>query len=154
MACLVTVVVLFLRSCGGRRYDRRPHYCFQSSNICPCSADPFFSHPIGPLQFLLPCSPPVTVQIYLSRSSKRAGSTDTPKPYTVAISGRPAHPTPSDSKAAPLSERGGAKTSVRKPPMLTLPLKKSASQSSYSPLDMPSYRSPIKSPSQYFQICY
>ena len=128
---------------------------FQTSNdsnsVLPT---PFSFHPYGPLQLFLLCSSPVTVQIYLSRPSKRAGPTDTPKSCTVAVSGRPALPTPPVSKAAPLSEKGGAKAPVRKPPTFTLPLKKSASQLSYSPLDTPSYRSPIKSPSQYFQICY
>uniref|UniRef100_A0AAQ5YQF8 HELP domain-containing protein n=1 Tax=Amphiprion ocellaris TaxID=80972 RepID=A0AAQ5YQF8_AMPOC len=60
------------------------------------------------------------------------------------------------SSRAFVARKGGAAkvSTVRKTPSFNLQLRKSGSLSSYSPLDTPSYRSPIKSPSQYFQICY
>ena len=128
---------------------------FQTSNVSNSvlpTPSPF-TH-MAPLQLFLLCSSPVTVQIYLSRPSQRAGPADTPKSCTVTVSGRPALPTPPVSKAAPLSEKGEAKAPVTQPPTFTPPPEKSVRQSSYSQLDAPSYRRPSKSPSQYFQICY
>lgn len=91
----------------------------------------------------------VTVQIYLHRPSKRTGSTEPPK----SASAVPSQSTNTPSEAKVLSERA-ARLASRKVPPFTLPLRKCTSQFAHSPLDMPSYRSPIKSPSQYFQICY
>ncbi|CDQ93516.1 unnamed protein product [Oncorhynchus mykiss] len=92
----------------------------------------------------------VTVQIYLSRPSKRIGTAEAPKPSVAAVSGRSSAPhTAPDSKNAP--DRSVRSTGVRKTPTFTIPLKKSVS---HTPLDTPNYRSPVKSPSQYFQICY
>ncbi|KAE8289682.1 Echinoderm microtubule-associated protein-like 1 [Larimichthys crocea] len=98
----------------------------------------------------------VTVQIYLSRSAKRTGTSG--KPVASAITARSAtNPQQtSESNKASMAKKGGpAKVpAARKTPNFSIQLRKSGSLSSYSPLDTPSYRSPIKSPSQYFQICY
>uniref|UniRef100_A0A4W5R584 EMAP like 1 n=1 Tax=Hucho hucho TaxID=62062 RepID=A0A4W5R584_9TELE len=98
----------------------------------------------------------VTVQIYLAHPSKRTRTAEAPKSNAAAVSGRcSAPPTAPDSKSA--SDKSVKSNGVRKTPTFALPLRKSVRQSSYtpySPLDKPSYRSPIKSPSQYFQICY
>ncbi|CAB1334876.1 unnamed protein product, partial [Coregonus sp. 'balchen'] len=98
----------------------------------------------------------ITVQIYLARPSKRTGTAEAPKSNAAAVSGRSsAPPTAPDSKSA--SDKSVKSNGVRKTPTFALPLRKSVSQSSYtpySPLDTQSYKSPIKSPSQYFQIWY
>ncbi|CAB1330576.1 unnamed protein product, partial [Coregonus sp. 'balchen'] len=94
----------------------------------------------------------VTVQIYLTRPSKRTGTAEAPKSCVAALSGRSSAPHTPDSKSE--SDKSVRSTGVRKTPTFTIPLRKSVSQSSYSPLDTPSYRSPVKSPSQYFQIWY
>lgn len=93
----------------------------------------------------------VTVQIYLSRSAKRTESSGGPAALAVtarAAAGR--RQTTDSSKAGSPRKSGGA----RKTPSVNLHLRKSGSLLSHSSLDTPSYRSPVKSPSQYFQICY
>lgn len=116
------------------------------------STNPSYPFLLAPLQFYY-LTYLVTVQIYLAHLSKRTGTAEAPKSTAAAMSGRSsAPPTAPDSKSASVKSNG-----VRKTPTFALPLRKSVSQSSYtpySPLDKPSYRSPIKSPSQYFQICY
>lgn len=109
-----------------------------SSNIQP-SPSP---HLISPLHL-------VTMQIYLSPHARKTGSSESATPLaTVAEGGKAASP-PHD----PQAKRGG-KTETRKTsPSFALNLQKtSASQNTLE--DMCSYKSPIKSPSQYFQICY
>lgn len=98
----------------------------------------------------------VTVQIYLSRSAKRTGTSGSPAASSVTSrSATNPRQTSEISKASTARKAGAAKVPpVRKTPSFSLQLRKSGSLSSYSPLDTPSYRSPIKSPSQYFQICY
>lgn len=98
----------------------------------------------------------VTVQIYLSRSTKLTGSTSIPAASAVTACSATSTPRASDISRAPVAKKSSAvKVSTpRKTPNFSLQLRKSGSLSSYSPLDTPSYRSPIKSPSQYFQICY
>uniref|UniRef100_A0A672K582 Uncharacterized protein n=1 Tax=Sinocyclocheilus grahami TaxID=75366 RepID=A0A672K582_SINGR len=91
----------------------------------------------------------LTVQIYLHRPSKRSGSSETPK-STSAV---PSQSTNTPSEAKVLSDRVIRLGSQNVPPF-TLPLRRCTSQLVHSLLEMPSYRSPIKSPSQYFQICY
>lgn len=99
----------------------------------------------------------VTVQIYLSRSTKPTGSKSSPAASAVSArsAANPQHTSESCKASVPAKKGGGAKVStVRKAPNFSLQLRKSGSLSSYAPLDTPSYCSPIKSPSQYFQICY
>lgn len=91
----------------------------------------------------------VTVQIYLHRPSKRTGSAEPPK-STSTVPSQSAN-TPPEAKILP--DRA-ARLGSQKIPPFTLPLRKCTSQSVHTPLDMTTYRSPIKSPSQYFQICY
>ncbi|XP_051981261.1 echinoderm microtubule-associated protein-like 1 [Xyrauchen texanus] len=86
----------------------------------------------------------VTMQIYLSRLSRRTGS-DPALSTTLqpdAASGPPAADT-DNSKAA---EGRNAATTVL--------LQKSPCQTPVSPLQTPNYKSPVKSSSRYFQICY
>lgn len=125
-----------------------------STVICPL----LLLLPASPLFSLAPSLKPhrltlVTVQIYLN-PSKRIGSTEAPKSSAATattVTGRTASATPDTAKGA--SDKA-SRTGGRKAPPFSLPLRKCPSQTSYSPLDTPSYRSPIKSPSQYFQICY
>lgn len=106
---------------------------------------------IGPgnLPTAAPLSNPVcaivTVQIYLSRSATRTES-----------SGGAVAPAVTVRAAAGHHQTTGSSTAgwPRKTPAFKLHLRKSGSLLSYSQLDAPSYRSPVKSPSQYFQICY
>lgn len=134
--------------------------------LCPCLSLFGPLHPTGqpptPLSTIGSSAlvPPiyiiVTVQIYLSRSAKRTGTSG--KPVASAITARSAtnpQQTSESSKASMAKKGGPAKVpAARKTPNFSIQLRKSGSLSSYSPLDTPSYRSPIKSPSQYFQICY
>lgn len=94
----------------------------------------------------------VTVQIYLSGSAQPKESSGGPvAPAVTARAAAGRRQTPESSKAAGSSRKSGA---GRKTPSFNLHLRKSGSLLSYSSLDTPSYRSPVKSPSQYFQICY
>ena len=122
---------------------------------CPRLAPP----PPWVLCSLFPVYIIVTVQIYLSRSAKRTVTSGSPaaSPVTARSANNPQQT--SESSKAGVARKGGAAKmpAVRKTPSFNLHLRKSGSLSSYSPLDTldtPSYRSPIKSPSQYFQICY
>lgn len=142
--------MMFLTKC----YTKISHY------ICLCL--PCLSlfgplHPTDPDNFHHPSAlvPPiyiiVTVQIYLSRSAKQTGTSGAPMALAVtARSATSRQQTLESSK--PGTARKGAAT--RKTPSFSLQLKKPGRLSSYSSLDTPSYCSPIKSPSQYFQICY
>ncbi|KAG5277338.1 hypothetical protein AALO_G00116380 [Alosa alosa] len=106
----------------------------------------------------------VTMQIYLSRLSKRTGSTEDTTPTSVSSNHAQSPPPKS-----PPSKVTGACDRTKPPPLplplassrqppaaFVLPLQRSSCQSvtSISPLDVPAYKSPIKLPSQYFQICY
>nr|AAI24248.1 Echinoderm microtubule associated protein like 1 [Danio rerio]AAI64638.1 Eml1 protein [Danio rerio] len=91
----------------------------------------------------------VTVQIYLHRPSKRTRSAEPPKSSSAV----PSQSTNNPSEVKILSDRA-ARLGYRKIPPFSLPLRKCTSQPVHSPLEMPTYRSPVKSPSQYFQICY
>ncbi|XP_064195754.1 echinoderm microtubule-associated protein-like 4 isoform X2 [Anguilla rostrata] len=87
----------------------------------------------------------VTMQIYLSHLSKRTGSSEAPQMLTLL----PVRPT----SAPPKLKSPPDKVKI-KAPALTLSLRKTSSQTGFTPLDTPGYKSPLKSPSQYFQICY
>lgn len=129
---------------------------------CPClvpSTQPFLATCTTSLHHRLLCSCPpsiVTVQIYLIRSAKRKGTSGSPAASAVTARSATNPQQTSESSRAGTPRKGGAAKvpPARKPPNFNLQLRKSGSLSSYSPLDTPSYRSPIKSPSQYFQICY
>ncbi|XP_062858591.1 echinoderm microtubule-associated protein-like 1 [Trichomycterus rosablanca] len=92
----------------------------------------------------------VTMQIYLSPQSKRIGPTNTPVATAVQPNVYPPASGPPPDNASSRKSKAG---SGKKPPC-TLSLHKRRCQSPFSPADTPTYKSPIKSPSQYFQICY
>ena len=100
----------------------------------------------------IPSAAIVTVQLYLSSSAKRTGS-DCRSAGLKALALPPAVSPPGPS----LQAGGPSRTArVRKTPSISLQLRKSRSlsQSAFRPLDTPSYRGPVRSPSHYFQICY
>ncbi|XP_060908417.1 echinoderm microtubule-associated protein-like 1 isoform X2 [Labrus mixtus] len=91
----------------------------------------------------------VTMQIYLSPLARKTGSSETAKSSASV-------PASSGSAAAPHNPqaKGGSKTGARKTtPSFTLNLQKTTT-SHNTAQDTSSYKSPLKSPSQYFQICY
>ncbi|KAG7509560.1 hypothetical protein JOB18_047844 [Solea senegalensis] len=93
----------------------------------------------------------VTMQIYLSPQARKTGSSETAKSTSaVPANSRPAAAT---NTAAQVKEKLSKKETRRSPPSLTLNLKKSTHSHS-TQQETSSYRSPIKSPSHYFQICY
>uniref|UniRef100_A0A8C4D951 Echinoderm microtubule-associated protein-like 1 n=1 Tax=Dicentrarchus labrax TaxID=13489 RepID=A0A8C4D951_DICLA len=88
----------------------------------------------------------VTMQIYLSPLTRKTGSSETAKSAATV----PANSGPTATPQA----KGGNKPQARKTtPTFTLNLQKTTS-SHNSAQDTSSYKSPLKSPSQYFQICY
>lgn len=93
----------------------------------------------------------VTVQIYLSCSAQPTESSGGPVAPAVTARAAAGPRQTTESSKAGSSRKSGA---GRKTPSFNLHLRKSGSLLSYSSLDTPSYRSPVKSPSQYFQICY
>ncbi|XP_052380692.1 echinoderm microtubule-associated protein-like 1 [Oncorhynchus keta] len=97
----------------------------------------------------------VTMQIYLSPQTKRTGSSEVAKSAPTVPNSRPTRtPTSPQTKGVPpTSDRTKPKTR-KTHPAFTLPLQKSTNQNTYSPLDTFNYKSPLKSPSHYFQICY
>ncbi|KAM7395682.1 hypothetical protein PAMA_007108 [Pampus argenteus] len=91
----------------------------------------------------------VTMQIYLSPLAKKTGSSEAAKSAATvpAYGGRAATPNNPQMK-------GGTKPEMRKKnPSFTLNLQKTTI-SQNTPQETSSYKSPLKSPSQYFQICY
>ncbi|XP_042565802.1 echinoderm microtubule-associated protein-like 4 isoform X1 [Clupea harengus] len=105
----------------------------------------------------------VTMQIYLSRLSRRTGSSESVTPTSVPSN----HTEPPPAKSPPPRVTDACDRtklaplpSPRQSPAFPLPLHKAPCHSvtsfvaSFSPLDASSYRSSIRSPSQYFQICY
>ncbi|XP_061563105.1 echinoderm microtubule-associated protein-like 1 isoform X2 [Cololabis saira] len=92
----------------------------------------------------------VTMQICLSPLTKKTGSSEA----AGSASAVPADRGPEAASPGPPEPNGGGRPEVRKPtPSFTLNLQKTTT-SQNSAQDTPSYKSPIKSPSQYFQICY
>nr|XP_046230090.1 echinoderm microtubule-associated protein-like 1 [Scatophagus argus] len=88
----------------------------------------------------------VTMQIYLSPLTRKTGSSEIAKSAAMV----PDHSRP---MATPQT-KGGSKPQARKAtPSFTLNLQKTAT-SQNTAQDTSNYKSPIKSPSQYFQICY
>ncbi|XP_060773764.1 echinoderm microtubule-associated protein-like 1 [Neoarius graeffei] len=92
----------------------------------------------------------VTMQIYLSHPAKKIGPTDNAVATAEQANVYLPASGPLPDKAASDKRKVGA---GKKPPC-TLSLHRSTCQSPFSPADTPIYKSPIKSPSQYFQICY
>lgn len=95
----------------------------------------------------------VTMQIYLSPLARKTGSSEAGMFATTVPAGSGGPPPTQQSKAA----GGGAKSQGRKSsPTFTLNLQKSTNSQSQSAAAQEEcgYKSPIKSPSQYFQICY
>ncbi|XP_017264518.1 echinoderm microtubule-associated protein-like 1 isoform X2 [Kryptolebias marmoratus] len=87
----------------------------------------------------------VTMQIYLSPLARKTGSSE-------AVGS--AVPTDRGPTEAPEPKRRANKPAMKKStPSFTLNFQKTISGAS-TQQDTPSYKSPIKSPSQYFQICY
>lgn len=91
----------------------------------------------------------VTVQLYLShkRTESSGGPAAPAATPTLAV-------TRQQALAAGRAAKARKGIGGRKMPSFSLQLRNSASLSSNCSLDTPSYRSPVKSPSQYFQICY
>ncbi len=101
-----------------------------------------FAHPpplISPLHL-------VTMQIYLSPLARKTGSSEATKSASaVPASSRPA--------STPQAKGGSRPQTKKKNPSFTLNLQKTTTSQSTAQ-DTSAYKSPIKSPSQYFQICY
>uniref|UniRef100_A0A3P9PNU2 EMAP like 1 n=1 Tax=Poecilia reticulata TaxID=8081 RepID=A0A3P9PNU2_POERE len=108
-------------------------------NLCPFSGPP---RHISPLHL-------VTMQIYLSPLARKTGSSEEAK----SASAVPAYRGPVAGPGPPLTKRGGQSQKKRSTPSFTLNLQKTVTGQS-SAQEMSSYISPVKSPSQYFQICY
>lgn len=97
----------------------------------------------------------VTMQIYLNPITRRTGSSEAAKSAPTVPNSRPTRtPTPPQTKGGPPTSDRTKRETCKTPPAFTLPLQKSTNQNTYSPLDTFNYKSPLKSPSQYFQICY
>uniref|UniRef100_A0A3B4YWK9 Echinoderm microtubule-associated protein-like 1 n=1 Tax=Stegastes partitus TaxID=144197 RepID=A0A3B4YWK9_9TELE len=93
----------------------------------------------------------LTMQIYLSPLARKTGSSEAAK-STSAV---PANSGPVPAPNHPQPKGGGRPETRKSPPSFTLDLQKTtSSQQQSAPQDTSSYKSPIKSPSQYFQICY
>ncbi|KAK2856444.1 hypothetical protein Q5P01_005179 [Channa striata] len=91
----------------------------------------------------------VTMQIYLSPHVRKTGSSELVKSPVKVPNTTKATSTPNNPQA-----KRGSKPEARKPtPSFTLNLQKNTT-SHNTPEDAFGYKSPIKSPSQYFQICY
>ncbi|XP_070844269.1 echinoderm microtubule-associated protein-like 1 isoform X2 [Chaetodon trifascialis] len=89
----------------------------------------------------------VTMQIYLSPLARKTGSSETAKSVATV-------PANSGPTATPQG-KGGSKPQARKTtPSFTLNLQKTTTNQNTAAQDTSTYKSPIKSPSQYFQICY
>uniref|UniRef100_UPI0037E92D41 echinoderm microtubule-associated protein-like 1 n=1 Tax=Semicossyphus pulcher TaxID=241346 RepID=UPI0037E92D41 len=91
----------------------------------------------------------VTMQIYLSPLTRKTGSSEAAK-STASV---PANGGPTAPPKNPQT-KGGSKSEARKTtPSFTLNLQKTTT-SQNTVQETSSYKSPLKSPSQYFQICY
>lgn len=126
-------------------------YAFPLPSPPPLSLSP---HPLLPSLHSVFTQPPhlnsplhlVTMQIYLSPLTRKTGSSEDAK-LAVRV------PTSSGSTAKPHTA-GGSKPQGRKtPPSFSLNLKKNTNIQ-HTVQDECVYKSPVKSPSQYFQICY
>uniref|UniRef100_A0A3B5LJW3 EMAP like 1 n=1 Tax=Xiphophorus couchianus TaxID=32473 RepID=A0A3B5LJW3_9TELE len=91
----------------------------------------------------------LTMQIYLSPLARKTGSSEKAKLASVV----PAYRGPVAGPGPPLTKRGGQPQKKKSTPSFTLSLQKTVTGQS-SAQETSSYISPVKSPSQYFQICY
>ncbi|XP_070781390.1 echinoderm microtubule-associated protein-like 1 [Enoplosus armatus] len=92
----------------------------------------------------------VTMQIYLSPLTRKTGSSETAKSAATVLSNSGPTATPKNPQGA----KGGSRQQARKTtPSFTLNLQKTTT-SQNTAQDTSNYKSPTKSPSQYFQICY
>ncbi|KAL3052776.1 hypothetical protein OYC64_005326 [Pagothenia borchgrevinki] len=91
----------------------------------------------------------VTMQIYLSPLTRRTGSSDFAK-STSTVPANCGSAAPNNPQAKGGGKPGAKKTS----PSFILNLQKTTTSQSTAQHDFSSYKSPVKSPSQYFQICY
>uniref|UniRef100_A0A4W6FBR8 EMAP like 1 n=1 Tax=Lates calcarifer TaxID=8187 RepID=A0A4W6FBR8_LATCA len=96
------------------------------------------------------------IQIYLSRSAKQRGTSGSPAASAVTSRSAASPKQTSESGRASVARKAGAARvpPVRKTPSFDLQLRKSGSLSSYSALDTPSYRSPLKSPKEGYVKMY
>uniref|UniRef100_A0A3Q2E5G9 Echinoderm microtubule-associated protein-like 4 n=1 Tax=Cyprinodon variegatus TaxID=28743 RepID=A0A3Q2E5G9_CYPVA len=91
----------------------------------------------------------VTMQIYLSPLARKTGSSEEAK----SASAMPAHSGPGTGPGPPSTKRSIQPQIKKSTPSFTLNLQKTVTSHS-SEQETSSYISPVKSPSQYFQICY
>ncbi|KAF3849664.1 hypothetical protein F7725_019383, partial [Dissostichus mawsoni] len=91
----------------------------------------------------------VTMQIYLSPLTRRTGSSEFAK-STSTVPANCGSAAPNNPQAKGGGKPGAKKTS----PSFILNLQKTTTSQSTAQHDFSSYKSPVKSPSQYFQICY
>ncbi|CAG5928241.1 unnamed protein product [Menidia menidia] len=91
----------------------------------------------------------VTMQIYLSPLTRKTGSSESSKSAPLV----PTDSGPVATHSQPRVSGGGRLEMKRSTPSFTLNLQKTTTSQSVQQ-DTSSYKSPIKSPSQYFQICY
>ncbi|XP_033503915.1 uncharacterized protein LOC117270419 isoform X4 [Epinephelus lanceolatus] len=91
----------------------------------------------------------VTMQIYLSPLARKTGSSETAKSAAAV----PANSRPAATSNKPQAKGGSKPESKKTTPSFTLNLQKTTTSQS-TQQDTASYKSPLKSPSQYFQICY
>ncbi|XP_049446487.1 echinoderm microtubule-associated protein-like 1 isoform X3 [Epinephelus fuscoguttatus] len=91
----------------------------------------------------------VTMQIYLSPLARKTGSSETAKSAAAV----PANSGPAATSNKPQAKGGSKPESKKTTPSFTLNLQKTTTSQS-TQQDTASYKSPLKSPSQYFQICY
>lgn len=107
------------------------------SNRSSRSASSLPPHLISPLHL-------VTMQIYLSPLARKTGSSE---------SARSAAAVPANGGPMATQKNPQVKGGTKKNPSFILNLQKTTtSQNTHH--EMSSYKSPLKSPSQYFQICY
>ena len=89
------------------------------------------------------------MQIYLSPLARKTGSSEAAKSVATVPANGGRLATPNNPQA-----KGGTKLEKRrKNPSFTFNLQKTTT-SQNTPQETTSYKSPLKSPSQYFQICY
>ncbi|KAK5605975.1 hypothetical protein CRENBAI_002602 [Crenichthys baileyi] len=91
----------------------------------------------------------VTMQIYLSPLARKTGSSEEAK----SASTMPTYSGPMAGPGPPPTKKGSQPQLKKSNPSFTLNLQKTITSQS-SVLETSSYISPVKSPSQYFQICY
>ncbi|KAM9704339.1 uncharacterized protein ACNS7B_002693 isoform 2-T2 [Menidia menidia] len=91
----------------------------------------------------------VTMQIYLSPLTRKTGSSESSKSAPLV----PTDSGPVATHSQPRVSGGGRLEMKRSTPSFTLNLQKTTTSQSVQQ-ETSSYKSPIKSPSQYFQICY